>query len=209
MKGKVVLVLAPHTDDGELGCGGTITKLIEDGNKVYYAAFSTAEESVPEGIKKDILKDEVKEATNALGIKSENIILFNYQVRRFNELRQNILEDIISLKKSIEPNIVFIPSMHDIHQDHSVVSDEGIRAFKNCTVLGYELPWNNSVFKTQAFVKLEKKHIVTKIKSLQYYNSQSIRPYMDENFINSLAQVRGLQVGCKFAEAFEVIRWII
>ena len=53
-KFKNVLVLAPHTDDGELGCGGFIAKLIELGSKVTYAAFSTAEESVPEGFPKDI-----------------------------------------------------------------------------------------------------------------------------------------------------------
>ena len=65
---KNILVLAPHTDDGELGCGGTIVKFIEDGVEVHYAAFSTAEESVPEGLPKDILKIEVREAMASLGI---------------------------------------------------------------------------------------------------------------------------------------------
>ena len=65
---KNILVLAPHTDDGELGAGGTINKLIENGANVYYAAFSTAEESVPDGWPKDILKTEVKKATQKLGI---------------------------------------------------------------------------------------------------------------------------------------------
>ena len=60
---KNVLVLAPHTDDGELGAGGTISRLLRSGAKVSYAAFSTAEESVPEGLPKDILKTEVKNAT--------------------------------------------------------------------------------------------------------------------------------------------------
>ena len=59
---KNVLILAPHTDDGELGAGGTISRLIEYGANVYYAAFSTAEASVPDGMPKDILKTEVKEA---------------------------------------------------------------------------------------------------------------------------------------------------
>ena len=49
-----ILVLAPHTDDGELGLGGTISKLIELGKKVTYVAFSTAQQSVPEGFPKDI-----------------------------------------------------------------------------------------------------------------------------------------------------------
>ena len=49
---KNILVLAPHTDDGELGLGGTISRLIEDGKKVTYVAFSTAQQSVPEGFPK-------------------------------------------------------------------------------------------------------------------------------------------------------------
>ena len=54
---KNVIVLAPHTDDGEFGCGGTIAKLIGEGKNVYYVAFSTAEDSVPKHLPKDILKD--------------------------------------------------------------------------------------------------------------------------------------------------------
>ena len=83
-----VLVLAPHTDDGELGLGGTINKLILAGNKVTYVAFSTAEESVPEGFPKDILKTEVRNATLQLGIKPDDLIIFNYQVRKLNYVRQ-------------------------------------------------------------------------------------------------------------------------
>ena len=61
-----ILVLAPHTDDGEFGCGGSIAKFINEGRQVYYVAFSTAEKSVPAGMPKDILKVEVKEATRLL-----------------------------------------------------------------------------------------------------------------------------------------------
>lgn len=75
---KKILVLAPHTDDGELGAGGAISYLIEKGAEVYYAAFSTAEESVPDGFPKDILKSEVKKATKCLGIKKENLFIYGY-----------------------------------------------------------------------------------------------------------------------------------
>ena len=87
---KNVLILAPHTDDGELGCGGMIAKMIEKGASVYYAAFSTAAESVPEGFPKDILKTEVKNATAKLGIPPENLFIYDYQVRRLNYSRQLI-----------------------------------------------------------------------------------------------------------------------
>lgn len=203
---KEILVLAPHTDDGELGLGGTINKMIEEGANVTYIAFSTAEESVPKGFPKDILKSEVKNATNVLGIKQENLIIYNYQVRKLNYVRQEILEDLIKIRKNKHFDLVFIPSPHDIHQDHTTIAQEGIRAFKNTTILGYELIWNNLTFNTQCFIQLEKKHIEKKVLALKEYRSQGLRSYLSDDFIFSLAKARGVQIGCEYAEAFEVIR---
>jgi LmbE family N-acetylglucosaminyl deacetylase len=206
---KNVLVLAPHTDDGELGVGGTISRLIESGAKVTYVAFSTAEQSVPEGMPKDILKKEVKAATKCLGIEKENLIIYNYEVRKLNYARQEILEDLIRLRKNNTYDLVFIPSLNDIHQDHSTIAQEGLRAFKNTTILGYELIWNNLTFNTQCFVILDESHIQNKINSLSKYESQGFRDYLSPDFIRSLAKARGVQIGGLFAEAFEVIRFII
>ncbi|MGD0340094.1 MAG: PIG-L family deacetylase [Bacteroidales bacterium] len=206
---KNILVLAPHTDDGELGAGGTINKLIENGANVFYVAFSTAEESVPSGWPKDILKTEVKNATKKLGIKSENLFIFNYQVRKLNYVRQEILEELIRIREQIDPELILMPCIHDLHQDHSTIAQEGLRAFKTKTILGYELIWNNLSFNTTAFVKLEKKHIQAKVNALKEYKSQGIRDYMSEDFIFSLAKTRGVQIGTQFAEVFEVLRLVI
>jgi N-acetylglucosamine malate deacetylase 1 len=203
---NTILILAPHTDDGEIGLGGTINYFIEQGKKVVYAAFSTAEESVPEGFPKDILKTEVKTATAELGIKSENLFIYNYQVRKLNYARQEILEELILLRKAMAFDLVFIPSLNDIHQDHSTIAQEGLRAFKNTTLLGYELIWNNLTFNTQCFIELEEKHIKAKVQALSKYESQRFRDYVSEEFIFALARTRGVQVGRKYAEAFEVIR---
>jgi N-acetylglucosamine malate deacetylase 1 len=205
---RKVLVLAPHTDDGELGAGGTIAKLIDSGAEVYYAAFSTAEQSVPDGFPKDILKTEVKKATLRLGIKSENLIIYNYEVRKLNYVRQEILENLIHLRKEINPDLIFLPCLHDIHQDHSTVAQEGVRAFKHKTILGYELIWNNLTFSTSCFVQLNQSHLKRKCEALHEYSSQRHRDYTSEKFIMSLATARGVQIGCEFAESFEVIRVI-
>ena len=203
---KNVLILAPHTDDGELGLGGTINKLITEGKQVTYVAFSTAEESVPQGFPKDILKTEVRNATAKLGIKSENLIIYNYQVRKLNYVRQEILEELIKIRKREKYDLVFIPSLHDIHQDHTTIAQEGLRAFKNTTILGYELIWNNLTFNTQCFVRLSRENIDAKICALKEYRSQGIRDYLSDEFIYALAKARGVQVGSEYAEAFEVVR---
>jgi len=203
---KNILVLAPHTDDGELGAGGTIARLIESGAIVTYVAFSTAEESVPDHLPKDILKTEVKKATVKLGILPENLIIFNYAVRKLNYVRQEILEDLIKLRRANNYDLILIPSLNDIHQDHRTIAQEGLRAFKNVTIFGYELIWNNLNFNTQCFVHLEERHVQTKINALKEYASQGFRDYLSDDFIKSLARTRGVQIGTKYAETFEVIR---
>ena len=160
-----ILVLAPHTDDGELGLGGTISKYIEEGKNVYYAAFSTADQSVPEGFPKDILATEVKNATHKLGIPAENLYVYNYEVRKLNYVRQELLEDMVRLRNERHYDLVFMPSSHDIHQDHTTVAQEAIRAFKKTTLLGYELIWNNLTFDTDCFVQLEERHIEANVHS--------------------------------------------
>ncbi|MGB7183753.1 MAG: PIG-L deacetylase family protein, partial [Burkholderiaceae bacterium] len=143
MNPRTALVLAPHTDDGEIGCGGTIAKLSRTGTRVVYVAFSAAEESVGEKWPRDILRREVKEATSVLGIADDDCLVLDFQVRKFPELRQQILDAMIRLNETYQPEVVFIPSPHDTHQDHQTIAQEGFRAFKRTTLLGYEVPWNN------------------------------------------------------------------
>ena len=206
---KKILVLAPHTDDGEFGCGATINKLVEEGNEVYYVAFSACEQSVLSKYPSDILITEVKQATQVLGIKPENLILLKYRVRTFNFKRQEILDDIIKIREQIKPDLVFIPSLNDLHQDHKTIADEALRAFKFTSILSYEMPWNNISFNTSCFYKLTEDNLKAKVDALKMYKSQSHRPYANEDFIKSLATVRGVQVDARYAETFEVLRWII
>ena len=206
LEGKRILVLAPHTDDGELGCGGTIVKCLDQGCEVFYAAFSTADESVPDHFPPNQLELEVREATGILGIPAENLLVFRYQVRKLNYVRQELLEELIRLRPLLKPDLVLLPSSNDIHQDHITVYQEGLRAFKHCSLLGYELIWNNLGFNTDCFIALDKKHIDLKINALAAYKTQFGRAYMAPEFIKSLAAVRGTQAGLAYAEAFEVIR---
>ena len=206
---KRVFVLAPHTDDGELGAGASICKMIEAGSEVYYFAFSTAEKSVPKNFPSDILKSEVYSATGCLGIQPQNVFVYDYEVRKLNYSRQMILEDLIAKRNEISPDLVLLPSSSDIHQDHDTVAMEGVRAFKNTTILGYELIWNNLDFRGSCFVEIDERHLQKKIHSLQEYRSQIGKQYMSEDFVRSLARTRGVQTGREYAECFEVVRWFI
>jgi LmbE family N-acetylglucosaminyl deacetylase len=203
-----VLVLAPHTDDAELGCGGTIARLLRDGADVFVAAFSTAEESLPPGAAPCRLQDEFLAAMQTLGIPRDRTLVFGYPVRRLSYYRQELLEDLVKLRSEINPTMVFLPSASDLHQDHQVLNAEGLRCFKDMTIWGYELPWNNIGFPAQAFVTLERCDLQAKWDALQAYTSQFElgRPYFSWEFIEGLARVRGVQIKKPYAEAFEVMR---
>jgi LmbE family N-acetylglucosaminyl deacetylase len=200
------LVLAPHTDDGEFGCGGTMARLVEQGVEVRYVAFSIATKSLPEGFAPDTLAREVREATAELGIPDENLDVHDFDVRTFPVHRQDILELLIALWEEWSPDVVFQPSLHDVHQDHQVIAAEGLRAFKRTTILGYEIPWNNFDFAYQAYVSLDKAHIERKVAALAKYASQQHRRYADAEYIRNLARMHGVNVNREFAECFQVYR---
>ena len=207
-----VLVLAPHTDDAELGCGGTVARFIQEGKAVHYAVFSIAAKSLPAGWPEDTLVKEQRAAARALGFSEADlgrVRIFDFEVRTFPSHRQEILELLVQARNELRPDLVLLPSLHDVHQDHTTVAQEGIRAFKKTRVLGYELPWNNLTFDHQAYVTLAPDHVEAKARALDCYASQKHRGYVDAEYVWSLARVRGPDVNTTYAEAFEVYRWIL
>ena len=194
-----VLVLSPHTDDGELGAGGTIAKLVENGSKVTYFAFSAPNE---------ILKRECKKCLEVLGVKELNI--FNFKVRYFPESRQEILEILFKHGKENKLDLILTPSTNDLHQDHQTVTNEALRAFKHSSIFGYELPWNNIVFRENCFIPLKERHVRKKIEALWNYKNQiSEKHYFDKEYLVGLTRSRGAQIGEKYAEAFEAIKLVL
>ncbi len=205
---KRILVLGPHTDDGEWGAGASICKWIEQGHMVWYAAFSAAEESVRGDFATDILREEILSAVLNLGMPVDRLRVFHHLVRYFPRDRQDILEEMIRLRAEFKPSIVLVPSSFDTHQDHEVICQEGFRAFKRSTILGYEIPWNCRKIDLTFFNGVEASHLDAKVRAIAAYKSQVFRAPNYEDLIRSLAIQRGSQAGLPYAEAFEVIRWI-
>lgn len=198
-----ILVLSPHLDDAELGCGGSIAKFLSEGADVFYHAFS-----LPSGVSPSVVCAEGERSRELLGLRQERMAIHPYQVRKLPDVRQEILETMIDLKETFEPDLVLMPSLEDLHQDHKTVAEEGLRAFKNSTILGWEQPWNQMSYNTSAFIELEEAHVETKIAAAKCYSSQNTRMFFEADFLRGFARTRGVQVNCRFAEAFEVIRLI-
>jgi N-acetylglucosamine malate deacetylase 1 len=176
---------------------------------VYYVAFSACERSVPVCYSPDVLRKECTEATQELGIPSSNVFILDFDVRNFLESRQQILERMIVMGKDIQPDLIIVPSSFDTHQDHQVVHEESIRAFKRTSsIWGMEHAMNNLSFRTDIFVSLDEKHMNKKIDSIKKYESQTTRRYFTAQYITSIAYTRGMMIDKPYAEAFECIRSI-
>ena len=202
-------MLAPHTDDGEFGCGGTMARLVDAGCDVRYVAFSIATRSLPEGFPPDTLAREVREATAELGIPEERLTVHDFDVRTFPEHRQDILELLVELWEEWKPDVVFQPSLHDIHQDHQTIAEEGLRAFKRTTILGYEIPWNNFDFCVPVVRRAREAHIERKVAALEKYASQQHRRYANPEYVWNVARTHGINVNREYAEVFQVYRVIV
>ena len=203
-----ILILSSHTDDFEIAMGASAAKLVDEGHDIFLVTFCNAWESLPTGFDKDTLINEQLMAAEAIGLKKQNIYFKDYPVRRFPEFRQEILDDLILLKKQIQPNIIFGPSKGDIHQDHTTLAHEMIRAFKDKTIFSYVLPWNMISEKNQVYVEVDQKHLDKKSKAIACYESQSKRSYMAPDKINALTIANGIDVNLRASEKFEAVRII-
>jgi N-acetylglucosamine malate deacetylase 1 len=186
-----------------------MSRLVEGGVEVRYVAFSIATRSLPDGFPPDTLAREVREATTELGIPEDRLTVHDFDVRTFPEHRQDILETLVTLWEEWKPDVVFQPSLHDIHQDHQTIAEEGLRAFKRTTILGYEIPWNNFDFAYQWYVALEKRHIEKKVSALEKYASQNHRRYANPEYVWNVARTHGINVNKEYAEVFQVYRVIV
>src|SRR5699024_3383581 len=92
---------------------------------------------------------------NKIVIDGDNIILFDFHIRKLKDYRLFILEELIIIRTAVKPDLVLIASSQYVHQDHQVVQKEGLRAFKNTSLLGYDLPWNHITFSAQAFIRID------------------------------------------------------
>lgn len=208
-----ILALSAHTDDAELGAGGFLARAIEQGDSVTVVAFSMGNPETGANWQ------EFRRSTLALGIEISiqtncyldrtTAAMRNYETRRFHEARQYILDALIALRCEDKPDLVLCPSTQDIHQDHQVIAAEAMRAFRTSSILGYELPWCNYEFKPTMYVPLIAEQMEKKQAALACYESQQAKHYFDRCVIDGLARMRGMQVKAEFAEAFEVIRWVM
>lgn len=195
---EIVLLLAPHLDDIELGAGGMVAKLSEDSWITYMGFYAPPE-----------LRNEFHESARILGI--DEVHLYEFERRTFPSHRQEILQILYDYDKSHDVDLVLTPATTDIHQDHQTITNEAIRAFRRSTILGYEVPGNTLKLQQNCFVILDEEHVKRKTESILCYKSQFETRGLKftEEYTRSRIINYGVHVNNKYAEIFEVIKLVI
>lgn len=200
MNKKRILAVGAHPDDIELGCGGTLRKNILNGDEVYYIIASSGEK----GGEKNKRKAETKNAAELMGV-CDTYLLNLPDTMIMHDGNTVGLLDKYNLK--IEPDLIFVHSPKDYHQDHANISKSVLSASRNMrsSIFFYETPSTTIEFRPVAYSDITDvfKH---KLTCIEQYISQNNKEYMEREAIIGLAKVRGRTMGVEFAEAFEVAR---
>ena len=225
LKNQRLLVIAPHSDDEVLGCGGLISKVKNEGGKVFVLIFNLGFEKDDTKESQEKRKNEVREAMNVLKVDDYHLVHDQSDNNRDLDVEplHSLIEVIestsnVSLEK-VSPTMVAIPTIFSHHQDHVHVHHACIAALRPIStpvsniVLSYEAPehsrWSASgVFEPNLFVEIDDV-IENKIMAFNKYRSQ-IRPGgRDDDSIRNQAKYRGREVGKNLCEAFYVHRFIL
>ena len=199
--GKTVLCIGAHPDDIELGCGALIADIITQ-TRVVCVTLSDNQ--------KNPLHTNLVAAHHAsmsiLGVEKEHVILYDFTTRRLKESRQEILEVMIDLKKRFQPEVVFVHTAKDIHQDHQTVTEEALRAYRGTTLLGFDVLRSSYGFFPDFLVEISEHGLETKIKALDAYKTYADKYYFNEDIIRATALRHGALAERPYAEGFDILR---
>lgn len=199
--GKRVLFLGAHPDDIELGCGALLHHIAPQ-TEVLCVTLSDNQ-------KNPTLKNVVEEhyrSMDALGVPRQSLVVGNFTTRLFNEARQDILEYLLKLRKDFQPQIIFVHSRQDVHQDHNVMTDEAVRAYRGITVLGFDVIRSSYGFFPHFLVEVSEADVEAKVKALSQYGTYADKYYFDPALIRSIMIRHGALAELPFAEGFDILR---
>ncbi len=199
--GRKILFIGAHPDDIELGCGALIAH-IADTTEVMCVTLSDNQ-------KNPLLSDLVEEhyrSMETLGVPRDHVVLGAFETRRFPHARQEILEFLIQLKNSFHPEIVFVHTKADIHQDHGTVTQEGLRAFRGTTVLGFDVIRSSYGFFPSFLVEVSEADVDRKVAALRQYTTYADKYYFKEAVTRATLIRNGALAERPFAEGFDILR---
>lgn len=202
-----ILLLGAHSDDIEIGCGGTILRLIQEQPHlcVYWVVFGTS------GLRSDEAK---QSAENFLAnVEDKRILINSFRDGFFPYIGAEIKEYFEELKKQLSPDIIFTHYRKDLHQDHRLISELTWNTFRDHLILEYEIPkYDGDLGSPNFFVPLDEAICKRKTMLLsESFDTQKEKYWFTEDTFMSLMRVRGVEARSpsKYAEAFYAHKLIV
>jgi len=199
--GNRVLFLGAHPDDIELGCGALLHHIARH-TEILCVTLSDNQKNP------DLqnVKSEHFEAMAVLGVPREKIVLGPFTTRVFPDSRQEILEYFLSLRREFMPDLIFVHSKQDVHQDHLTMTDEALRAFRGITILGFDVVRSSYGFFPNFLVEVTEEDVNKKIEALSKYETYRDRYYFNSELTRSIMVRHGALAERQFAEGFDILR---
>lgn len=197
---KTVLCLGAHCDDIEIGCGGTILRLIQDYPhvRVYWVVFSSDPERAAEA-----RRSADAFLQHAAG---KDIRIREFRNGYFPTVAADIKDYFEELKAAIRPDVIFTHYRHDLHQDHRLVSELTWNTFRNHLILEYEIPkYDGDLGTPNLYVPLSEAVWRRKIATLmECFASQREKQWFTSETFAALMRLRGIESNSPsgYAEAF-------
>ncbi|HEY9152973.1 MAG TPA: PIG-L family deacetylase [Anaerolineales bacterium] len=199
--GQRVLFLGAHPDDIELGCGALIHHIVQQ-TEVLCVTLSDNQKN-PD-LKN--VKDEHYRSMAVLGVPKEKVKFGPFTTRIFHDSRQDILEYFLKLRNDFKPNIIFVHSKQDVHQDHNTMTDESLRAFRGITLLGFDVVRSSYGFFPHFLVEVSEEDVSAKIEALSQYETYRDKYYFNSELTRSIMVRHGALAEVPFAEGFDILR---
>lgn len=199
--GRNILFIGAHPDDIELGCGALLAH-ISDQSEVLCVTLSDNQTNPALGK----LIEEHYRSMEVLGVPRERVVLQSFETRNFTRDRQQILEYLYELGAQHRPDLVFVHSQADIHQDHAVSTREALRAFRGTSVLGFDVLRSSYGFFPHFLVEVDEGDVERKLKALAEYKTYANRYYFSPEVIRATLVRHGALAERPFAEGFDILR---
>jgi len=205
--GLNILALGAHCDDIEIGCGGTLLRLIENNQVRHLTWVVFASNSIRK-------QEAFSSAAKFLeGIESQEVQVLDFRDAFLSFSAMEIKEHFESIKLAFNPDLIFTHYREDRHQDHRLISDLTWNTFRNHFILEYEIPkYDGDLGIPQCFAQLSPAQAEKKIDILMNaFESQKGKHWFDRDTFLALMRIRGLESAAdsKYAEAFHTRKWLL
>jgi len=199
---RAVLAVGAHPDDIEIGAGGLLLRLKEEGAKVYGLVMSQGEMGAPGGSRR---ADEARAAARVLGL--DDLWILDFPDTHLRDCIPAMRDAVEAKLAELGIDLVITHSFREFHGDHVAVFEAAKEAARRCSLMCFETVSTPPEFVPNYFADVTA-FFDDKIKAIAAHRSQGDKAYMDPELVRGRAAHRGLQVNVPYAEAFWVYRWV-